>query len=150
MRFHSKLFAFVLLGFPVVALAQAAPEGSPVDPGAAPTSGVARMPRVFLQSASKGNNRNSYRDQSSEMAKDFDKECPEVKITINQARADYTVTLNHIESGFVRDNQFEVYDADGDRIKGKEGGSIKNGVKGVCSLIAKDWAAKVPASPSGR
>jgi hypothetical protein len=107
---------------------------------------VDAVPRVFLQSASNGPNRNAWRDQSAEMAKDFEKNCPSVQVTINQARANYTVTLNHIEAGLlIRDNQFEVYDADGDRMKGKEGGSINKGVKGVCALIAADWTTKTRA-----
>jgi hypothetical protein len=43
---------------------------------------------------------------------------------------------------FGRDNQFEVYSADGDLIQGKEGGSIKNGVKDICALINANWARK--------
>jgi hypothetical protein len=106
------------------------------------------FPRVFLGSASKGGNLASLRDQSSEMAKDFEKDCPGVQITINQAKANHTVTLNHIEFGLLtRDNQFGIYDADGDRLKGYEGGSVNSGVKGVCALIAADWATKFPESP---
>jgi hypothetical protein len=83
------------------------------------------MPRVFLTSQSKGLNQNAARDQSMEMSKDFERDCPAVKITIIQSAADYTVALNHIEIGlFVRDNQFQIADRNGDLIsKTKEGGS---------------------------
>lgn len=85
------------------------------------------------------------------MAKDFDRDCPSVKITINQARADYTVKLNHIEFGlFIRDNQLEVYDADGDRMRGKEGHSISNGLKGICALITADWDMKTADTVGGQ
>jgi hypothetical protein len=97
-------------------------------------------PRVFLQSASKGNRWNAARDQSMEMGKDFDKNCPEVQITINQQLADYTIVLNHIEVGFARDNQFQIANKVGDLIsKTKEGGSINGGVKKACELILADW-----------
>ena len=83
------------------------------------------------------------RDQSMEMSKDFERDCPGVKISLNQSVADYTVVLNHIEVGFMRDNQFQVADKNGDLIsKTKEGGSIAGGVKKACSFILSDWTAK--------
>ncbi len=103
-------------------------------------------PRVFLQAASKGTNWNAHRDQSMEMAKDFEKTCPDVKVTINQQMADYTVLLNHIEHGFVRDNQVQVADKNGDVLKTKEGGGIKGGMKGACGLILSDWAQQATTS----
>lgn len=103
----------------------------------------ANKPRVFLQSASHGNNQNARRDQSMEMSKDFEQVCPAVRITLNQPMADYTVALNHIESGFARDNQFQIADKSGDLLSNtKEGGSIKSGVKKACNVILADWAKK--------
>ena len=118
------------------------PAQPPVDAPA--VTSVKGQPRVFLQSASKGNNRNAARDQSMEMSKDFEKNCPGVKITINQQAADYTLLLNHIEVGLlVRDNQFQIANRDGDLIsKTKEGGSIAGGVKKSCEIILADWAKK--------
>jgi hypothetical protein len=79
-----------------------------------------------------------------EMSKDFEKNCPSVRVTINQQLADYTVLLNHIEVGFVRDNQIQVANKDGDLIsKTKEGGSINGGIKKACALILADWE-KIP------
>jgi hypothetical protein len=49
-----------------------------------------------------------------EMSKDFERECPELRITMNQQMADYSVVLNHIEHGFARDNQFQIADKNGD------------------------------------
>jgi hypothetical protein len=103
-------------------------------------------PRVFTQAASRGNMWNARRDQSMEMSKDFERDCPEVRITLNQAAADYTIALNHIEVGaFGRDNQFQIADKNGDLLAHtKEGGSISKGVKGACAVILADWAAKKP------
>ena len=78
-----------------------------------------------------------------EMSKDFERDCPTVKISINQQVADYTVALNHIEIGWARDNQFQVANKDGDLISTtKEGGSIALGVKKACAVILADWAKK--------
>lgn len=80
-----------------------------------------------------------------EMSKDFERNCPAVRITLNQSMSDYTVSLNHIEVGFIRDNQFQIADKNGDLIsKTKEGGSIANGVKKACSFILEDWSKKAP------
>jgi hypothetical protein len=107
------------------------------------------QPRVYLQASSKGNVWNAARDQSMEMAKDFQKNCPDVKITIAQNAADYTVILNHVETGpFGRDNQFQVANKDGDMLGGVRekstlaGGSIKGGVKAACNTIMSDWKTK--------
>ena len=78
-----------------------------------------------------------------EMSKDLEKDCSAVRVTINPQMADYTVALNHIESGFTRDNQIQVANKDGDLLsKTKEGGSIAGGMKKACALILADWATK--------
>lgn len=109
-----------------------------------PVAPPAGKPRVFLTSSSKGPNQNAARDQSMEMSKDFERDCTGVRISINQQMADYTVALNHIEVGlFVRDNQIQVANKDGDLIsKTKEGGSIAGAVKKACDVILNDWAKK--------
>ena len=99
------------------------------------------QPRVLLTSASKGSNWNSTRDQTIELTKDFQKDCTQVRVTTLQ-EADYTVTLNHIEHGFVRDNQFLLSNKDGDVLYTKEGGSIDKNVKYACGVIQKDWKPK--------
>lgn len=97
-------------------------------------------PRVFLEAASHGSNQNANRDQSMEMGKDFERDCADVTITINQQMADYTVSLNHIEAGLYRDNQIQVANKAGDLIsKTKEGGSIRSGMKKACGVILDDW-----------
>jgi hypothetical protein len=121
------------------------PHGNPVPDGE--KSGEASRPvrgtlsRVYLESVSSGTNRNAARDQSMEMAKDFLKVCPNVKITLYQSAADYTIRLNHIEHGWLyRDNQIEVFDRNGDLMHNKEGGSIKRNVHQACDLIYSDWS----------
>jgi hypothetical protein len=136
----------------VPALGQSAPASPPApspsqQAGSNASAENRQPPRVFFQAASKGNNWNAHRDQSMEMAKDFEKNCPAVKITINQQMADYTVLLNHIEVGLSRDNQVQVADKNGDVLKTKEGGGIKGGMKGACSLILADWAKQAPPTP---
>ncbi len=112
---------------------------------------TANKPRVFLQSASKGTNRNAARDQSMEMSKDFERDCHGVRVTINQQMADYTVVLNHIEVGFARDNQIQVANKEGDLLsKTKEGGSIAGGIKKACALIVADWAKKWSSAETHR
>lgn len=111
---------------------------------------ISAAPRVYLQAQSKGSNQNAARDQSMEMSKDFEQVCPSVRVTINQQMADYTVLLNHIEVGlFVRDNQFQLADKNGDLLsKTKEGGSIRGGVKKVCDLILANWAKIKEQAPA--
>jgi hypothetical protein len=113
-----------------------------------------QLPRVFLQAASHGNVWAARRDQSMEMAKDFQKNCPDVKVTILQTAADYTVILNHIEVGaFGRDNQFQVANKEGDMLSGVrekggiKSGSINGGVKAACNVILSDWQARL-ATPA--
>jgi hypothetical protein len=104
------------------------------------------QPRVLLTSASKGANWNAARDQTIELTKDFQKDCAEVRVTTLQEKADYTVTLNHIEHGFARDNQFMLSNKEGDVLYTKEGGSIDKNVKYACGVIQKDWKPKPEAA----
>jgi len=115
-----------------------------------PVADPVGKPRVFLTSASKGTNAAAARDQSMEMSKDFEQFCPEVRITLNQQAADYTVSLNHIEIGlFIRDNQFQIADHNGDLISHtKEGGSIAGGIKKACGALMANWQTAHPSPPS--
>lgn len=116
-------------------------------------AGQESQPRVFLQAASHGNVWNAHRDQSMEMAKGFQRDCPEVKVTILQSAADYTVLLNHIEVGLLgRDNQFQVANREGDMLALREKAGLKSrsiisGVKAACNLILSDWKSR-GAAPS--
>jgi len=127
-----------------VAAPVAVPAATPVSaptPAAVSLPARGNMPRIYLESKSKGNRWAAARDQSMEMGKDFDKDCPSVKITVAQNNADYTVILSHIEVGFARDNQMQIANRDGDLIAHtKEGGGIANQVKKACADIMADWA----------
>jgi len=114
-------------------------QGSSSTP--APTGG---KPRIYFQSKSSGNTWNASRDQSMEMGKDFDKDCPDAQITLVQQAADYTIVLSHIELGLMlRDNQVQIADKNGDLIsKTKEGSSIRATMKKACEVIMEDWAKK--------
>jgi hypothetical protein len=99
-------------------------------------------PRVFLEARSHSDLWNGNRNQSMEMSKDFGRDCPNIQISVNRTLADYTVSLNHIEHGLMRDNQIQIADKDGDLHGSKQGGSIKGDMKTACDLILTDWAKK--------
>ncbi len=107
---------------------------------------TANKPRVFLRAQSHSSGLHESRDQSMEMSKDFQEVCPEVQVSVNPHLSDYTVDLNHTESDFVRQNQLQVANKDGDLVSGAGGGgsikgpSIKGGVKKACEAILADWA----------
>jgi hypothetical protein len=101
----------------------------------------AKKPRVLLRSQSHTTGWNMSRDQTMVMTKDFQELCPEVQMSVNQNLMDYTVELNHVEHGFIRENQMQVADKMGDLIaKAKGGATIKGGVKKACDAILADWA----------
>lgn len=105
----------------------------PVRPGG--------KPRVLLRAQSHTTGWNMSRDQSMEMTKDFQELCPDVTISVNQNLMDYTVELNHVEHGFIRENQMQVADKMGDLVtKAKGGATIKGEVKKACEAILADWA----------
>jgi hypothetical protein len=115
---------------------------------ATPAVRIANKPRVFLRAQSHSSGLHESRDQSMEMSKDFQEECPGVQISVNPHLLDYTVDLNHTESDFVRQNQLQVANKDGDLVSGASGGgsikgpSIRGGVKKACDVILADWAKK--------
>jgi hypothetical protein len=116
--------------------------------GGAPTVRSANKPRVFLRAQSHSSGLHESRDQSMEMSKDFQEECAGVVISVNPHLLDYTVDLNHTESDFMRQNQIQVANKDGDLVSGPSGSgsikgpSIRGGVKKACDVILADWARK--------
>jgi hypothetical protein len=133
-------------------VAKAYPQSSAalVVPVAEGTSTVrtANKPRVFLRAQSHSSGWHESRDQSMEMSKDFQEVCPQVQISVNPHLSDYTVDLNHTEYSFVRQNQLQVANKNGDLVSGTSGGgsikgpSIKGAVKKACEAILADWAKK--------
>jgi hypothetical protein len=60
---------------------------------------------------------------------------------------DYTVQLNHTEYSFVRLNQMQIANKDGDLVPSGPSGSInapsiRGDVKKACDAIVADWAHK--------
>ena len=118
--------------------------------GGPPLTGP-HKPRVFITSLGTGAGLLSLRNQSMEVSKDMERDCPAITMTLNQPNADYTVQLNHIEAGFFRDNQFQLADHNGDLVgtKIKGGASVASGVKRVCSAVLADWNAhNLPSAPT--
>ncbi len=113
-----------------------------------PAVRTANKPRVFLRAQNHSSGWHESRDQSMEMSKDFQEVCPEVQISVNSHLLDYTVDLNHTEFDFVRQNQIQVVNKNGDLVSGTrgigsiKGPSIKGGVKKACEVILADWAKK--------
>jgi hypothetical protein len=120
----------------------------PTARAAFPVPARSNKPRVFLRAQSHSSGWHESRDQAMEMSKDFQEDCPEVQISVNPNLLDYAVELNHTESSFVRQNQIQVANKDGDLVsQTKAGGSIKGpsirgDVKKACEAIVADWAKK--------
>jgi hypothetical protein len=110
--------------------------------------GTANKPRIFLRAQNHSSGWHESRDQSMEMSKDFQEVCPQVQISVNPHLSDYIVDLNHTEYSFVRQNQLQVVNKNGDLLSGTSGGgsikgpSIKGAVKKACEAILADWAKK--------
>jgi hypothetical protein len=124
-------------------------EGAPASRAAGPVPAPsAKKPRVFLRAQSHSSGWNESRDQAMEMSKDFQEVCPAVQISLNPYLLDYTVDLNHSEYSFVRQNQMQVANKDGDLVSGTnkgvsiKGPSIRGDVKKACEAIVADWAKK--------
>jgi hypothetical protein len=125
-----------------------APAQAPAPLQVAPPPAPAPVgpPRVFLTAQNSGASwMTVLHNQVLEMSKDFGRDCPRATVTVNEKAADYTLSLNHIESGFYRDNQMQASNRSGDVIAPPvKNESIANGVKRVCDAILADWAAKGP------
>jgi len=84
-------------------------------------------------------------DESMEVTKNFQKDCSDVTVTINQANADYIVMMNRESKqnrGLLRSNsQIQVANRAGDIIGTKATRTVGNASKDACNLIAADWQA---------
>jgi hypothetical protein len=143
---NKEISAIVAKAYPQASAALVVPaaEGAPTTVAASPVPAQsANKPRVFLRAQSHSSGWNESRDQAMEMSKDFQEVCPQVQVSLNQHLMDYTVELNHTEHSFVRENQMEVANKDGDLVtKTERTGSIKGGVRKACEAIVADWARK--------
>ena len=100
-------------------------------------------------------------DESMEVTKNFQKDCSDVTVTINQANADYIVMMNRESKqnrGLLRSNsQIQVANKAGDIIGTKATRTVGNASKDACNLIVADWQAhgrinaqESPAVPPSR
>ena len=84
-------------------------------------------------------------DESMEVTKNFQKDCSDVTVTINQSNADYTIMLNRESKqnrGLLRTNsQVQVANRDGDILGTSSTRTVGNAAKDACELILADWRA---------
>lgn len=80
-------------------------------------------------------------DQTMELAKDFQAQCPGVTITLNQASADYSVALNHQAfNGLVhKNNQIMVANRVGDLVMSNRTRAVSHSVSDACAAILADF-----------
>jgi hypothetical protein len=86
-----------------------------------------------------GSGQGGARPQTAEIIKTFNERCPEFTVTMNQARADFIVLLDH-EGGkplILRDNKVVVFDLEGDAIYSGSTVILGNAVKDACNAIRK-------------
>jgi hypothetical protein len=97
-------------------------------------------------------------DESMEVTKDFQKDCPAVIVSINQSNADYIVIMNRESKqnrGLLRSNsQIQVANKAGDVIGTNATRTVGNAAKDACNLIVSDWqthgrlnAQETPSAP---
>lgn len=84
-------------------------------------------------------------DESIEVTKNLNTNCPGVIITINEANADYVVMLNRESKqnrGLLRTNsQIQVANRLGDIVATRATRTVGNASKDACNLILADWQA---------
>ena len=96
-----------------------------------------------------------------EVIKDLQKSCSGVRVTINQANADYVVMMNRESKqnrGLLRSNsQIQVANKAGDILGTNATRTVGNTSKGACNLIVADWEAhgrlntqEAPAVPASQ
>jgi hypothetical protein len=83
-------------------------------------------------------------DESMEVAKDLQRGCSGVTITVNQPSADYTVMLTRESKqnrGLLRTNsQVQVVNRIGDVLDTHATRTVNNAAKDACGLILADWS----------
>jgi len=84
-------------------------------------------------------------DESMEVTKDLQKECPGVTITINDSNADYIIMMNRESKqnrGLLRSNsQVQVANKAGDILGSNATHTVGHAAKDACNLIMADWQA---------
>lgn len=93
-------------------------------------------------------------DESMEITKDLQKNCPTVIVTLDQSKADYTLLMNRESKknrGLLRTNsQVEVANRAGDILGTNATHTVGNAAKDACELITTDWQAhgRIEVSPT--
>jgi hypothetical protein len=91
-------------------------------------------------------------DESMEVTKDLQKNCPGVILTINQTAADYTVMLDRESKqnrGLLRSNsQIQVANRLGDVLGSNATHTVSNASKDACELIVADWKQNGKITPA--
>jgi hypothetical protein len=84
-------------------------------------------------------------DESMEVTKDLQKECPGVTVTVNDSNADYVIMMNRESKqnrGLLRSNsQVEVANKAGDILGSNATHTVGHAAKDACNLIMADWQA---------
>jgi hypothetical protein len=80
-------------------------------------------------------------DQTMELAKDFNKQCPEVTVSLNATMADYTVGMNHeaFHGVIHKNDQVMVTNRLGDLVFSNATRAVSHSVNDSCSAILADW-----------
>lgn len=91
-------------------------------------------------------------DESMEVTKDLQKNCPGMIITINQTAADYTIMLDRESKqnrGLLRSNsQMQVSNRIGDVLGANATHTVSNAAKDACELILADWKQNGRIAPA--
>jgi len=73
---------------------------------------------------------------SAEVGRALDKHCPEVVLTIEQQRADYSLQAKNTGAGVARKPyKFTLFDATTDRVFSTETSRLDSAVKDVCAFV---------------
>jgi len=90
-------------------------------------------------------------DESMEVTKNLQKECPDIAITLSQSSADYTVTPNREakqKRGLLRSNsQMQVANRVGDVLGSRTTRTVNNASRDACTLILSDWTQNGRITP---
>jgi len=91
-------------------------------------------------------------DESMEVNRDLQKNCPGITVTLNESAADYTVMLDRESKrkrGLLSANsQIQVANRAGDLLGSSATRTVNNASKDACSLIVADWAQHGKLAPT--
>jgi|SRR5208337_3074672 len=103
------------------------------------------QPRILLAVNSHGDTSIARHHQLAEMTKDFQENCPDVRIAVVQnhdpGKVNYIVALNRVQIGlFTQTYEMKVINKDDNSLLAtRNRGKIREGVTELCNLIMTDW-----------